>query len=156
MQSRPDTFDESRFVMTFLTIFGVTEICNFRLVTEGKTGKEITKPSRLEFFKKFLANNCALFNEDSTSGPFNRGSIADLPLLRPLLAIRQIFIEPSFWEVMDSFVLLTYASLAASITLLLPLIASELYFRVRRFILLEQTKKEISMSYGNSTSSWKP
>ena len=37
----PDTFEESRFIMTFLTISGVTEIlCSFRLVIEAKTGKE--------------------------------------------------------------------------------------------------------------------
>ena len=33
---------------------------------------------------------------------------------------------------------------------------SELYFRIRRFILLVQMKKVISMNYDNSTSSWKP
>ena len=41
IQSGPDSFDESRSVITFLTISGVTEICTFRLVLEGKTGKEI-------------------------------------------------------------------------------------------------------------------
>ena len=42
IQSGPDAFDESRFIMTFLTILGVTEIlCSFRLVLERKTGKEI-------------------------------------------------------------------------------------------------------------------
>ena len=42
IQSRLDTFDESRFVMTFLTTLGVTEIlCSFRLVLEGKTVKEL-------------------------------------------------------------------------------------------------------------------
>ena len=48
MQSRPNAFDESRFVMTFLTILGVTEIlCGFRLVPEEKTGKEIAEsPSK--------------------------------------------------------------------------------------------------------------
>ena len=41
-QSRPDVFDKSRFMMTFLTILGVTEIlCSFSLVLEGKLGKEI-------------------------------------------------------------------------------------------------------------------
>ena len=33
---------------------------------------------------------------------------------------------------------------------------SELYFRFRRFILLVQTKKVVSMNYSSSTSSWKP
>ena len=42
IQSEPGTFDESRFIVTFLTILGVTEIsCSFRLVLEVKTGKEI-------------------------------------------------------------------------------------------------------------------
>ena len=41
MQSVPDTFDKSKFIMTFLTILGVTEILySFRLVLEGKTGHQ--------------------------------------------------------------------------------------------------------------------
>ena len=84
IQSGQDTFDESRFVITFLTVLGVKEIlCSFRLVLEGKTGKDITKSSRLDFLQKFLANNFA-DAEDSTSGPLNREGIADLPLLRTL------------------------------------------------------------------------
>ena len=36
-QSRPDAFDESRLVITFLTALRVTEIlCSFKLVLEGK------------------------------------------------------------------------------------------------------------------------
>ena len=35
-------FNESRLVVTILTILGVTEICCFRLVLGGKTCKEIT------------------------------------------------------------------------------------------------------------------
>ena len=68
---------------------GVTEIlCSFKLVLEGKTGKETPDSSRLEFLVKFSANNFALSDaEDNTSGPLNRGGIADLPLLRTLLAI---------------------------------------------------------------------
>ena len=58
IQSGPDAFDESRFVMTFLTILGVMEIlCSFRLVLEGKTGKEIPESSRFEFLEKFLATD---------------------------------------------------------------------------------------------------
>ena len=125
IQSGPDAFEESRFVMTLLTILGVMEIlCSFRLVLEGKTGKEIPESSIFEFLEKFLANNFALYDaEDNTSGPLNRGGIADLPLLRTLLAIRQKSREPSFWEVMDSFVLVAYASLAVSRTLLQRLLA---------------------------------
>ena len=43
--------------------------------------------------------------------------MADLPLLGTLLAIRQKSPGPGFWEVMDSFILLAYPSLAASRTL---------------------------------------
>ena len=91
IQSGPDTSDESRFVMNFLTILGVMDILfSFRLVLKGKTGKEKRESSRFEFLEKFLANNFALSEaEDNTSGPLNRGGIADLPLLRTLLAIRQ-------------------------------------------------------------------
>ena len=57
--------------MTFLTILGVTEIlCSFKLVPEGKKGKEILESSRLEFLEKFSPNNFALSDaEDNTSGP---------------------------------------------------------------------------------------
>ena len=57
IQSGSDAFDESRLVMTFLTILAVTEILySLRLVLEAKTGK-------------FLANNFALSDaEDNTSG----------------------------------------------------------------------------------------
>ena len=42
IRSGPNAFDKSRFVMTFLTIVGVTEVlCSFRIVPEGKTSKEI-------------------------------------------------------------------------------------------------------------------
>ena len=103
---------------------GVTEIlCNFKLVLDGKTGKDIPESSRSEVLEKFSANNFALSDaEDNTSGLLNRG-IADLPLLRTLLEICQKSREQSFWEVMDSFVLLVYASLAASRTLLQRLLA---------------------------------
>ena len=90
IQSGPDDFDESMFVMTFLTILGVIEIlCSFILVPEG-TGKEIPKSIRLEFLEKFLANNFTSSDaEDNTSGPLNSRCIVDSPLLRTLLAIRQ-------------------------------------------------------------------
>ena len=120
IQSGPDAFGDSRFIMRFLSIFGVTEVlCSSRLVIEGKAGKEIRESSRVEFLKKFLANSFALLDaENSTSGPWNGGGIAYLSFLRTLLAISQKFREPGFWELMDSLVLLAYASLATSRTLL--------------------------------------
>ena len=72
IQLGPDAFDESRFIMAFLTILVVIEICSFRLVLKEKAGKEIPKSSRLEFLEKFLANNFALSEaEDNTSGQLN-------------------------------------------------------------------------------------
>ena len=134
---------------------GVIEIlCSFILVLEGKTNNEIPDSSRLELLEKFLANNFALSEAaDNTSGPLNRGGIADLPLLKTLLAICPKSLEPSFWEMMYSFVLVAYASLAASRTLLQQLLAclnftldSDLFCSYKR-------KKMISVSYGSSTSS---
>ena len=91
---------------------------------EGRTGKEIPKQSRLEFLEKFLENNFALSEaEDNISGPLDRGGIADLLLLKTLLVIPQKSQELSFWELMDSYVLVTYGSLAVSRTLLHRLLA---------------------------------
>ena len=144
--SGPNAFGESRLVMTFLTILGVMKIlCNFRLVLEGKTGKEIPESSKLEFLEKCLANNFTLSDaEDDTSGPLNRGRIADLPLLRTLLAIGQKSQKPSFWEVMDS----CFSSICKFGSFRNPLATitslSELYFHEKK------KKKKISMSYGSS------
>ena len=99
-------------------------LCSFRVVLEGKTGKEIPMPKGFEFLEKLSANNFAFSDvEDNTFRLLNRGSIADLPLLRTLLVIHQNSQEPNFWELMDSFVLLAYASLAGSRTLLHRLLA---------------------------------
>ena len=126
IQLGTDAFDESMFVMNFLTTLGVTEmLCSFRLVLEGKLGKGIPTSSRLEFLETFFENNFALSDaEDNNSRLLNRGDIADLHLLRTLSAICPKFPEPTFWEVMDSFVVLTYARLAALGTLLQQLLAS--------------------------------
>ena len=129
-------------------------IIQFQISCRRENSKEIPESARLEFFQKFLAKKIALSDaEDSTSRPLNRGGIADLPLLRTLLAIRQKSLEPSFWKAMDSSFISIYKfgsfkNPFATITSL-----SELCFRFRRFIMLVQTKKVISMSYGSSTSS---
>ena len=114
-----------RFIMTFLTILRVIKILSsFRLVLEGKTGKEIPESLRLKFLEKFLANNFSLLeSEDNTSRPLNRGGTTDLLFLRTLLAICQKSREPSFWEVIDSFVLVAYTGLIVSATFLQQLLA---------------------------------
>ena len=65
------------------------------------------------------------------------------------LSICQKSWEPSFWEVMDSFVLLAYASLAASRTLLQRLLACLNFPLESRFILLVQMKRVISINHGD-------
>ena len=115
IKSEPNAFEKSR-PMTFLTILGCTEkLSSCRLALEGKTGRGIPDSSRLGFLEKFSVNSFALWDaEDNICGPLNIGGIADLPLLRTLLAIRQKSQEPSFWKVIDSFVVLTHANLSAS------------------------------------------
>ena len=58
IQSGPDAFDKSRFIMTFSTILRVKEIlCSFKLVLEGKTGKRVSESSKLEFLENFEGTN---------------------------------------------------------------------------------------------------
>ena len=140
---------------------GVTELlCSSILVQEGKTSKEIPESSRLAFLEKFSANNFASSDaEDNTSGPLHRGGIADVPLLRTLLAIRQKSQESSFWEVMDSFVLLAYASLAASRTLLQRLLAClnftlesedfSLWYKQKKWFLWAMTAAQAAENHGD-------
>ena len=129
-------------LLTFVTILGVMErLCNFRLVLERKTGKEIPESSRLEFLEKVLANNFALSDaEDNNSSLLNRGGIySRFTFVENTISNSPKVLRAKFLGVMDSFVLITSLS--------------ELYFRFR-FILLVQMKKKkkISMIYGSSTS----
>ena len=132
-------------------------IMQFQISPKRENSKETPKSSRLQFLEKFSANNFALSDaEDNTSGPLNRGGIADLPLLRTLLAIRQ----KSKSQVSGSDELFCFISICKFGSFKNPLATiaslSELYFRFRRFILLVKTKKVISMNYGSSRNSWKP
>ena len=79
----------------------------FQLSVRRKAGKDKPESSETEFLEKFLVNKCVLSDaEDKTSGLLNRGVILDLTLLRTLLAICCKSEEPSFWEVINCFVLL--------------------------------------------------
>ena len=152
IQSGPDAFDESRFVMTFLTILEGMEIwCSFRLVLEGKAGKEIPEASRLELLEKFLANNFVLSDaEDNIPRLLYRGVKADLPLLRTLLAACQKSREPKVWEM----ILFCFSSICkfGSFQNLFETVTSlseSLIYSVGT------KKKVISMNYDSSTSCWK-
>ena len=121
--------------MTFLTILG-----SFRLVLEAKTGKEIPEPSRLEFLEKFLADNFVLSDaKDNTSGPLNRGGIADLTFLRMQLAkVRRA----KFLGSDGLFCVITVSKFGSfknpfATNDCLP----ELYFSFKRYVLLVPTKK---------------
>ena len=93
--------------MTVSTNFGVTRVlCSFRLALEGKASKKTHESSGLAF-QMLSANNSALSDaEDSTSEPMNKGGIADLPLLRTLLAVLEKSKKPNLWEAIDYFALL--------------------------------------------------
>ena len=131
------------------------EICGYKLVLEGETGKEIPESSRLEFLEKFSANSFTLSDaKDNTSGLLNRGGIADLPCWEHYWQFTkspESQVSGKWWTL----VLLAYASVTASRTLLqkllgcLDLYSKDLSFRYN-------LKKMISMNYGSSTSSWKP
>ena len=137
--------------MRILTILGVMRVlCSLRVVLEGK---EIPESLRLELFDKFLVNNFVLSDaEDNTSGPLNRGVRADLPLLKTLLAIRHK--SPESQVSGKGYTLLFYSKFGSSKNLFAMITSlPELYFRFRRFTLLVQTKRVISMNYDSSRSS---
>ena len=135
--------------MIFVTILRVTEILyTFKLVPVKKTGKEIPESTRLEFLDKFSAtilpyqmqniNTLGQCIEEVSRFVFFENSISNSPNSR----------DTGFWEVIHSFVLLTYASLAASRTLLQQPLAC-MNFDLE-FV---QIKKVNSMNYGSSKSS---
>ena len=122
-------------------------LCSFILVLEEKTSKKIPESSRLESLVKFSANTFALSDaEDNTSGTLNRGGIADgnspNVLRAKLLESDGLFCFISIFN---------FGSSKNPFTIITSL--PQLYFRFRRFILLVQMKKVISMNYGSSTSS---
>ena len=156
IQSWPGTSDESRFAMTFSNILRVAKILwSFRLVLEGKAGKEIPESSRLEFSENLLASNFALSDaEGSTSQQLNRGGIADLPLSRTLLAkvSRAKFLgNDGLFCLISISKFGSFKNYFARFTSLFGL-----SFRFRRLILLVQTIKMIYINYDSSTSIWKP
>ena len=70
IQSGPDAFNESKFIIMFLTNIGVTGILrSLRLALEAKPGKDIPEPSRLELSEMVSANNFAVsYAEKTTQG----------------------------------------------------------------------------------------
>ena len=108
---------------------------------------------KIRVLRNIFGNFTLSDTEHSTSGPLNRGGIVDLPLLRALLAINQKSLEPNFWEVRDSLVLVAYASLAASRNLLQQLLACLNFTFDSEDYSVGINKTLLSMNYDISTSS---
>ena len=118
-----------------------TEICSFRLVLEGKTGKEILKSSSLEFLEVFSRQLCFIrcrrqylwvvewrrYNR-FTFAENNIGNLPKVPMLTFLGSDGLLLAYESF------------AALRALLQLLLACVNCN--FRFRRFILLVQMKKK--------------
>ena len=130
----------------------------FQSCSRKKIGNKITESSRLGFLEKSLANNFDLPDvEDNTSKSLNRGGIADLPLFRKILPLCQRSLEPSFLEVMVSFFLLAYASLAATKTLLQQLLAclnftldsKDLFVQIRRVMAQPMAATQAAKNHGD-------
>ena len=123
----------------------------FQISSRREKYKEIPKTSRLEFLEKCLAHNFTLSDtEYNTSRPLNRGGIADLPLLRTVSNLPKVLRALRSDGLFCSSSICKFASFKNPFAMITSL--SKLYFRFRRFTLLVQAKKVISMNYGRSTS----
>ena len=150
-------FDKFRFIMTYSTILGVTEIiCSLRLVLEGKTGKKISESSRLEFLKVFSKQFCFIrcrrqHLQATELRRYSRFTFVENTIGNSPKATRAKFLGSD--GLCSSICRCKFGSFKNPFATIICL--SELYFRFKRFILLIHTKKVISMYYGSSTSSSK-
>ena len=142
--------------MNFLTNLGEI-LCSFKLVLEGKTDKDTHVIKIRVFIKVFIKQFCFIRYRPQRHQTIEWGGIADLPLLRTLLAIRQRSWEPIFWEVMGSFVLLAHERLAAARTVLQRLLAC-LNFTLESEDLSFWYKRKCDFYelWQQRTSNWKP
>ena len=95
--------------MTFLTTYKLHEYYAVSQISPGRNSRSRnTWVIKIRVLKNFFANGLALSATDGNiSGTLNRGTIWDLPLLRTLIASHQKLPQPSFREIIGSFVLLT-------------------------------------------------
>ena len=105
---------------------------------------------RLEFLEKFSANNFALSDaEDNNSGIYRRYAFVENTVSNsPKVPRAKFLASDGHFCFIDIWKFGSFKNPLATITGL-----SELYFRIRRFIFLVQTKKVISMNYDSRTSS---
>ena len=142
--------------MTLSTIFGVTEIlCSFRLVLEGKTGKEIPESEFRVLRKVISKQSCFIRCKRQHLRPvewrrYSIFSFVESTSSNPSKVPRAKFlVSDGLFCFISICKFGSFKNPFATITSL-----SELYLRIRFFSLV-QTKKVISMNYGSSTSSWK-
>ena len=96
IQLEADASEESRSVMTCLTILGVTgKLYSFKAVLEGEGGTEIFELSRLVLSR--LSTNKTVLSDIEVNNPvpLNRGGITDLTLFRITLKFWEKLKEPS-------------------------------------------------------------
>ena len=123
--------------------------------------QKISESSRLEFLEKFLVNNFTLSEaEDNTSGLLNRTDIADYSRFTLVKNTTSNSPKVQRAKFLGSDGLFWFSSICKFCSIKNPFAMitslSEFYFRFRRFILLVQKKKVISLNYASSTSCWKP
>ena len=129
---------------------GVTEnIMQFQISSRRENRQRDNRVIKIKFKEKFSANNFALSDaEDNTSGPLNRGGIADITFVENTISNSSEVMRAKFLGSNGLFCFNSTCKLGsfknpfAAITSL-----SELYLRIRRFFPLVQTKKMISMNY---------
>ena len=87
----------------------------FHISSRRESGQRDTCIFKIIVPTNVFSNQFCIYQmHKATSGPLNRRGIVDLVLLRTLFAICQWLLEPRFWKVMESFVLLACASLGTS------------------------------------------
>ena len=141
---------ESYEVMLYYVI-----LCNF-IVLEGKAGKEIPQSSRLKFSEKFTVNIFVLLDaEYNSTGPLYREGITcssvenTISILLEVTWAKFFGTDRLFWLISMS----KFGNFKNPFATIISL--SEVQVRCRRFVLLVETKKVISMSHGSNTGSWK-
>ena len=113
---------------------------------------------KIRDLRKVFSNQfCFTDAEDNTSKPLNRGGYSSFTFVENTISNLPKVLRAKF---LGSNGLFCFVSICKFGSFKNPLVMitslPELYFTIRRFILLVQTKKVISMNYGSSTSSWKP
>ena len=132
----------------------VTEIlCSFRLVLEGKTGK-VTRVIKIRVLTKvFRKQFCFIRCRSQHLGTVEWRGYSRFTFVKSTISNSPKVLREKFLVSDGLFCCISickFGSFKNPFTTIS--ILPELYFRFRKFILLAQTKKVISVNYGSSTS----